>query len=134
MFGAPHKTDACLMWDKRSVIGLVILAVVTLLYNVYLYQLFLGWWETTTAKELYYTVTTIFLAYLTIEDITGFSSARHRQVNLISKFILILTFLLFSLTLYGYLPEDKLSLFLFNGCIFTVSVIILTIGPRKFKD
>lgn len=105
-------------------------------YNFYFYELFYGSWDKTQAKALYYLTTFLVLLYLIIDEIVDYSSDTHKQISLICKLSVCANFLLFALILYNVLSMPILYLFLLNGSIFVLSVIILTSGIRHeyFKE
>lgn len=124
------------MQDYRAIVNLIVLIINMGSYNFYVYELLFGTWEKREAKALYYLTTFFVLLYLIIDEIIGYSSDTHKQISLICKLSVCANFLLFALILYDMLSMPILYLFLLNGSIFVLSVIILwsAIQHEFFKD
>lgn len=98
-------------------------------YNLYFYELLWGEWDKREAKALYYIVTAGLMTYLLISDLYK-STALTFQINFISKITIIINFALFSLILYNILAHPVLYLFILNGLVFALSIMIATSGIR----
>lgn len=123
-------------WDKRAIFSLFMVIANMAGYNLYFYELFWGSWEKITAKGLYYLTTAIFSIYLLINDIVKNNSDLNYQICLTGKSAIIVNFLLFYFILSGNVAYPIVYVFLLNGSIFAISIIILFAGIKHetFKD
>lgn len=118
------------MWDNRAIANLLIIIANMGCYNLYFYELFWGSWEKITARALYYISTAIVSIYLIIDELYGFTTKEHYQLNLICRLTIIANFILFALILYNILPDPILYLLILNGSIFALSCMILFSGIK----
>lgn len=141
--GIPGRLNlgrACLILDsyvdKRAIFGFTVLIISVGVYNLYLYELLWGTWEKREAKALFYLITAFVLLYLLIEDLTKKGSITNFQITVICKCSLIINFLLFSLILYGSIANPVVYLYILNGSIFVISIMVLISGLRHgiFKN
>lgn len=127
---------ACQMLGNRTIGAFIALLLHTSMFDIYLYELLWGNMNISIVKGIYYFITAIFLLYITINDIAGYTSEAHLEISHVSKFSIIINFMFFALTLFNILQKPILYLFLFNGGIFAVSMIILLSGVKHgiFKN
>lgn len=104
--------------------------------NFYLYELFWGIIEPRYNKGFYYLATALFLFYLIVNDlIKGYSKLEY-QSSLIGKLAIVVNLIVFSFTQLNLLPKPIMYIFLLNGSIFAISIIILFSGIKygTFKN
>lgn len=123
-------------WDKRAIFSLMMVIANMAAYNLYFYELFWGSWEKIAAKALYYITTAIILIYLLINDIAKNNTDLNFQICLTGKSAIIVNFLLFYFILSGTATHPIVYVFLLNGSVFAISIIILFAGIKHetFKD
>lgn len=123
-------------WDKRAILSLCMLIMLVAGYNLYIYELFWGDWFILHTKGMYYAVAGSVMLYLTINDIIGHSTEIQFEIDIICKITLVINFIIFAVSLFDMLPNHRLYLYLFNGCIFVTSLMVLYSGCRHeiFKN
>lgn len=104
--------------------------------NLYLYELFWGIWEKRFAKGFFYLSTSMFLLYLVVGEVKKYTSNLDYQSNIICKLTIAANLMIFAFTQFDLIPKPIMYLFLLNGSIFAVSIIILLSGIKHdiFKD
>lgn len=114
-------------------IALTIYAAAT---NFYLYELFWGDLEMRINKGFYYLTSALFIIYLTAAEVKKYNCNIEYQSNIICKLAIAANLMIFAFTQLDLLPKPITYLFLLNGCIFAISVIILLSGIKygTFKD
>lgn len=119
-----------------EVLNIIVLLGYTALNNFYLYELFWGGWDNAAVKGFFYLFTTVFILFFTVNDIIGYGTNIVFQLNIICKFTLLLNFIIFAFAQLNIMPKPIDYLFLLNGSVFAISIIILTSGLRHgtFKD
>jgi hypothetical protein len=128
-----------MIMDIRGLINLVVLIFYMGCYNFYFYELLYGKWNLALAKGFYYFVTAAMLLYLFVGDVTGKRRDMHRQLSYISKLLVIVNFILFGLIYFAVIQNTKyqiIYIFLLNGSIFVLSIMVLFTGLKHevFKD
>lgn len=114
--------------DNRAIFGLCMVIANMCCYMLYFYELFFGKWNEIHTRAFYYGVTSVIMVYLLVDDILGYSSVTHRQLNLIAKASITANFIMFTLILKNTLPFPIMYLLILNGSIFVISCIILFSG------
>lgn len=117
-------------WLNRAILSLIILIVNMGCYNFYFYELFWGSWPKIYSRRLYYVTTAFFLLFVLADELFKYKDDTHYQINLVCKATVIVNFILFALILYGVFNNPILYLYLLNGSIFAISVIILCSGIK----
>lgn len=120
-----------------ALLNFTVLLIYTACNNLYLYELFYGSWEYRLTKGFFYLYTSVFLTYLVVAEILGYTTNREFQTNIICKLTLLIAFIIFALTQLDILmPRPRMYFCLLNGSIFALSIIILISGLRHgyFKD
>lgn len=125
--------------DIRGIINLVVLILYMGCYTLDFYEWIYGEWNLALAKGFYYFVTAGMLLYLLFDDVVDKRRDIHRQLSYISKASVIANFVLFGLIYYAIIHSieyQKIYLFLLNGSIFVLSMIVLYNGLRYeiFED
>jgi hypothetical protein len=124
------------MWDKKAIINLCVIGISYACYNLYLYELFWGEWNKALAKAFFYSITAVTLLWFTYWDYKGHETIPQLHSSTVYKLSLVVTFILFNLTLTGKLNNPVYYLIGYNSAIFFITFIILVNGTRfeYFKD
>lgn len=85
---------------------------------------FLQWYEVD-FKWLYYIVTVFGLLFLTVEDIKGYKDLWQKQFNIVCKFFIITTFILFIATLQGILNNAWVCYLILFGSVFAITLSVV---------
>lgn len=104
--------------------------------NFYLYELFWGGMNNATSKGLFYLISGIYAAWLNIDEMIGYSSNGNYQGNIIGKWIIYCTFILFGCTQLNLIKSGEVCIGIFYGFVFATTLIILISGIRHelFKN
>jgi hypothetical protein len=109
-----------------AVLNLCVLTLYTAVSNLYLYELFYGNWEMRIIKGLFYLTTSIVLLYTIIAEMKEYKNYHEYRTNIICKLSILANFVTFALTQLNSLPKPEMYLFLLNGSILAITVVILT--------
>jgi hypothetical protein len=118
------------MTINRTILNLLILIIFMGCYNFCFYELLWGTWEKIITRLFYYKSTSVFLIVILIDELCKFSSDTHYQINIICKSTIIANFILFAMILRGTFEEPHIYLFLLNGSVLIISLIILFCGIK----
>jgi hypothetical protein len=108
------------------IINFCILILYTAVNNLYLYELFYGNWEIRIVKGLFYITTSAVLLYTIIAEMREYKNYHEYRTNIICKLSILANFVTFALTQLNSLPKPEMYLFLLNGSILAITVVILT--------
>lgn len=111
------------MWVRNLFTLLLYLASV----NFYLYELFYGPMSKTDARSIYYVSTAFVFLYLTLCD----RYEPQCQFNTICKICITTNFFFFTYVLVGAFPDPVFYLFLLNGSVFAITIMILISFARN---
>lgn len=119
-----------------AILNFISLSLYAAATNFYMYELFWGIWEKRYAKGFFYLATSFFLIYLIIGEIKSYSTNLEYQSNVICKLAISANLLIFAFTQLDLIPKPIMYIFLLNGSIFAVNIIILLSGIKHelFKD
>lgn len=113
-----------------TAVNILVLVLYTGLNNFYLYELFWGRWSNWHVKCFFYIFTSAFLLYIIVCELFRYDNQSEYETNIICKFTLLCNFIIFALTQLNFLPKPIDYLYLLNGSVFAVSVIIIISGLR----
>ena len=117
--------------DRRAILGFIVLIISMGIYNLYLCELIFGPPDKRLIKAMFYLTIAFVSIYLLIGDMRKGGSRINFQIAFITKCSLIVNFILFALILYNLLAHPVIYLFILNGSILILSIMILISGLRN---
>lgn len=118
------------MLDKRAYISFFILIWYTLLFNVYLYELFYGTWNIVYTKAFFYLITILTKGYLIINRKVKRRTELSEHLDDIIEYTVCINFTIIMLSLYNLIFVPLLYFFIYNGSVLVTTLIVLIIGTR----
>lgn len=118
------------MLDKRAYISFFALIGYTLLFNVYLCELFYGSWNVVHTKAFFYLITIFTKLYLIINRKLKRRTELSAHLDDIIEYTVIINFMIIMLSLYDLIFIPLLYFFIYNGSVLVTTIIVLIIGTR----
>lgn len=118
------------MLDKRAYYSFFVLIGYTLLFNLYLFELFYGSWNVVHTKAFFYLITIITKLYLIINRKVKKRTELSGHLDDIIEYTVIINFMIICLSLYDLFFVPLLYFFIYNGSVLVTTLIVLIIGTR----
>lgn len=120
----------------RSIVNICVLIVYYCFCIYYFTQLFWGHWNEEILRGVYYLGSALVTSYFIIDMMRDWVSVKHYHTTIVYFISTVIERFLFSIILFGGVNHPVFYLFLYNGLMIVVSLIILLNDFKhgNFKD